>query len=264
MLLDHSSGIAATNNDPAFLRAWIGADAGAASAWTSADFLDLAARAAPAGAPGRGHWYGDANYILLGELVAAVANEPLRAHVARTLLEPLAQRSAHSLSARPPDAPPPVLTARGYLRFSEPLAGLFDPARFPEVAPGLFDTTVAGERIDGASALVMSAPDLLRFADAVWRGELLSAASRARLRAAADGLDAAEIGARRQGIVTARRTPHGVVLTSEGDGPGGSSTLVAFHPPTGTLVVGLVTHFGGWDEHDFLVGEVVAAAITPR
>jgi hypothetical protein len=98
----------------------------------------------------------------------------------------------------------------------------------------------------------------------VWRGELLSAASRARLRAAADGLDAAEIGARRQGIVTAHRTPHGAVLTSEGDGPGGSSTLVAFHPPPGTLVVGLVTHFGGWDEHDFLVGEVVAAAIAPR
>lgn len=263
-LLDHSSGLYPTNNDPDYVRAWVGPDAGRAAAWGPAEFVALAAKNSPTGSPGEGHWYSDTNYILLGEIVARATGEPLREHLKRTIFRPLGMSSAYFLSELAPGAPPPATSARGYLKFSEPLSGLFDRTKFREVSPALYDTTSAGERHDGAGGVVATAGDFHRFAVEYFRGGLLSRASRALVLASGDGLDAEKNGTRRQRITSAVRTPAGVVVMAEGDGPGGSNTLIAYHAASGTLVVAALTSFGLFDEHDFLVDELVAAAIAPR
>lgn len=75
-LLDHSSGIYPTNNDPAYLKTLIGSDAFTGRVWTPEEMVELATRPEnkPAGAPGEGHYYSDTNYVLLGMIVACRAS----------------------------------------------------------------------------------------------------------------------------------------------------------------------------------------------
>jgi D-alanyl-D-alanine carboxypeptidase len=75
-LLDHSSGIYATNNDMDYLTTVIGPKADPARVWTPAELIALASkdRSKPSGEPGQGHYYADTNYILLGMIVEGVHN----------------------------------------------------------------------------------------------------------------------------------------------------------------------------------------------
>jgi len=261
-LLDHSSGFYATNNDPEYIRDLVGARAGEHVHWTPRDFLARAALGEPRGLPGTGHYYSDTNYILAGLVVERLTGESLPARAASALFEPLGMGATYFLSTLGPSEPPPVLSARGHLQLSEELEGLIHLSRFEEVAPGILDTTSAGERLDGAGGIVGTAGDLYRFADAYLRGDLLSAASRERVLSAARALGGGSGDDHLQRITSARRTPHGVVITSEGDGPGGCQTLVAFDPASGVLVVALVNHFGLFDDlTEFLLDEIVARAI---
>ncbi len=262
MLLDHTSGLYGTNNDPDYIRAWLGDEAPAAWSWRARDFVDLAARREPWGLPGEATRYGDLNYILLGLIVERVAGRPLAEHVRATLFEPLGMESAYYFSRLEPGAAPPSPTVRGYFRLSEELRPLIAEEKFPAAGEDLLDTTPAGERIDGAAAIVATAADLGRFGEAVFRGDLLSAESRHRLLAAADGLAGAPAGTERQAILHAYREPCGVLLTAQGDGPGGSHTLLAYHPESDTLVAALVNIFGLGGEAEFLLDEVVGRVLA--
>lgn len=51
------------------------------------------------------------------------------------------------------------------------------------------------------------------------------------------------------------------MLFNDGDGPGGSNTLMAYHPETGTLVIGLINQFGAFDEQEFLLDDMVETAL---
>lgn len=66
-LLDHSSGIYPTNNDSAYIKTLIGADAFSRRVWRPEEMVELATRPEnkPAAKPGEGHHYSDTNYILL-------------------------------------------------------------------------------------------------------------------------------------------------------------------------------------------------------
>lgn len=258
-LLDHSSGFYATNNDPEYVAAWLGPEAGAHVRWGPRDFLRLAAKGEPLGRPGEGHFYSDTNYILLGMIVERVTGTPLPRHVAETIFEPLGMSSTYYLSELVPGQAPPVPTARGYLRLSEVVRQIVDVERFPRVADDLLDSTAAGERLDGAAGIVGTARDLHRFARAYLVGDLLSPASRGLVLAVADGLESEPPGSERQRIATAYRSESGVLITAEGDGPGGSHSLVALHPESGTLVVALTNHFGFFDEAEVLRGIAEAA-----
>ena len=262
MLLDHTSGLYSTNNDPDYIRAWLGDETPAAWSWTPRDFIDLAARREPWGLPGEATRYGDLNYILLGLIVERAAGRPLAEHVRRTLFEPLGMESAYYFSRLEPGAAPPSPTVRGYFRLSEELRPLIAEEKFPAAGQDLLDTTLAGERIDGAAAVVATAVDLGRFGEAVFRGELLSVEGRRRLLAAAEGLAGAPVGTERQAILHAYRGPYGVLLTAEGDGPGGSHTLLAYHPESDTLVAALVNIFGLGGEAEFLVDEVAGRVLA--
>jgi D-alanyl-D-alanine carboxypeptidase len=262
-LLDHSSGFYPTNNDPDYLEAWLGAGAGGSARWTADDFIRLASRRPPAAPPGQGRHYGDLNYILLAEIVEAVTGAPYRDHVRSTLFEPLGLRSAYFFSEVPWGEEPPPGTAEGYLVLSEVIAEIVDlNDAFPRLGDGRVRATAAGERIDGAGAIVASTRDLHRFASAYFRGAVLGERSRRLVFSVAEELDGEteEI----QGILVALRTKVGTMLVAEGDGPGGSHCLMAFHPESDTLLVGLVNTFGLWSEADFLRELAVEAVVRGR
>lgn len=54
-----------------------------------------------------------------------------------------------------------------------------------------------------------------------------------------------------------------MLITAEGDGPGGSHALLAYHPATDTIVVGLVNDFGLFDEMEFLLEKVLPEVLGP-
>ena len=73
----------------------------------------------------------------------------------------------------------------------------------------------------------------------------------------ADGLETEALGTERVGALRAYSKAYGVVIAAEGDGPGGSNTMLAYHPETGVVVVALTNIHGLWFENEFFINEVV-------
>lgn len=259
-LLDHTSGLYPTNNDPRYVDAMIGSRAGDHAAWSPEEFVALAASQEPRGEPGAETHYSDTNYILLGMIVERVTGEPFRDHVRRVVFEPLGLESAYFLSEIEPGRVLPSSTARGYVYLNDELAQLPWSERFPEVAERVIETTMASERIDAAAGIVATAKDVARFAEAIYAGDWLSPTSRYRLLGVVDGLETEPVGERRQAIVSARSTEAGAIVTSEGDGPGGQHTILAYHPSSDVIVVALTNSFGR-GEAEFLVDEIVVPIV---
>ena len=260
-LLKHSSGLYSFNNDRAYWARLIGPDAFSGLGWTTPELLDLVRGNPPSGEPGSGFYYADTNYLLLGEVVASVIGRDFRDVVRAEVFEPLAMSSAYFYSSyrdgREPLASPPV---EGYLVMSEVMETFDVHTDFPETPSGLLQATMAHERSDTAAGVVASAPDMLRFARALFRPGFLSDASREVLFEPLRVVEASgddEAG----GVLRAYAKPWGRLLTAEGDGPGGVHTLLAHHPQTDTIVVAFTNVFGRWDEMDFLLDEVTRAAV---
>jgi D-alanyl-D-alanine carboxypeptidase len=265
MLLDHSSGIYPTNNDSAYVRTLVGADALTGRVWRPEELVELATRPKnePAARPGQGHHYSDTNYILAGLIVERIAGVPFKTHIERTLLGPLGMQETYFYSdvltgARA--ASPAV--ASGYLKLTKDLAaaGPFNP-RFTSPAEGWLNASGAAERIDAAAGLITTLHDLRKFAHALFHGELLSSESQAFLTAVEGGMAQAQVGARKLGALQGAMTQFGFVLYKEGDGPGGFNTLMAFHPKSGTLFLGYTNQFGDFDEVEVLLTDVMVAAV---
>ncbi|MDX1642729.1 MAG: serine hydrolase domain-containing protein [Thermoanaerobaculia bacterium] len=264
-LLDHTSGIYGFNNDLRYLRGLLGREAGEPRSWAPADLVALAYEGVnePFGRPGERPRYGDTNYVLLGLVLESVTGESLQTAVRERILEPLGLEATTYLLSPPAggDALPPDRAA-GYFHVSDELRSVseFHP-KFRRVRDDLLRTTEAGETITAAAALLTTAPDLFRFGRALFGGELLGDSVQGRLLAVADGLDAAPVGTERLGILRAYRKPYGVVVTSEGDGPGGSNSLLAYHPATGVVVAVLTNVHGLGFESRFFLDEVVAEVV---
>ncbi len=265
MLLDHSSGIYPTNNDPDYIRTLVGDAAFTGRVWRPDEMVELATRPQnkPSAPPGEGHHYSDTNYILAGMIVERIAAEPFKAHIERTLLAPLGMRGTCFLSdvligARA--APPNV--AAGYLKLTKDLqaAGPFNP-RFTSPAGGWLNSSIAAERVDAAAGLVTTLRDLRAFAHALFHGQLLSPASQAFLTAVGDGMAGSKIDTRRLATLQGAMTQFGLVLYKEGDGPGGFNTLMACHPGSGTLFLGYTNQFGDFDEVEVMLTDVMRAAV---
>lgn len=62
-------------------------------------------------------------------------------------------------------------------------------------------------------------------------------------------------------MLRAYARPYGVLLTAEGDGPGGVHALLAHHAASDTVIVAFTNVFGRFDESDFLLDEVVARVL---
>jgi CubicO group peptidase (beta-lactamase class C family) len=271
-LLDHSSGIYATNNDVAYLNTLIGPAADPERIWTSEELVALAGkdRSKPSGLPGKGHFYSDTNYILLGMIVARASGQAFKDHIRETLLTPLELRSTYFYSDYLRETRgPSVQTVRGYLLATDKLRSIIEINRMFKPVEGesrkeglLLDTTRAAERIDAAGGLVATLPDLLKLASALFRGRLLSAASQRFLVAAGDGMKDQPAGTERIRILQAVRKPYGVLLYKEGDGPGGVNTLMAYSPASDEIFLGFTNIFGYFDEVEFMMDEVIARVIA--
>jgi D-alanyl-D-alanine carboxypeptidase len=264
-LLDHSSGIYPTNNDPTYVNTLVGSDAFSGRVWTPLELVELATRPEnkPAAKPGEGHHYSDTNYILLGLIAERVSHEPLKTYIARTILEPLKMRETYFYSdVLMGKRTTPATVANGYIKLTKDLtdAVAFNPG-FKSPRPGWLNTSIAAERIDAAGGLVTTLADLHRFANPLFRGKLLSPKSQAFLSAVEGEMAGAEIGKPKTRALQGAATPFGFVLFKEGDGPGGFNTLMAFHPSSDTIFIGFTNEFGNFDEVDTLMMDVMRTAI---
>jgi CubicO group peptidase (beta-lactamase class C family) len=155
-LLDHSSGIYPTNNDMDYLTTVIGPNADPLRVWTPQQLIALADknRSKPSGEPGKGHYYSDTNYVLLGMIVERISGHPFKQHVTETLLTPLGMNSTYFYSSYlGKNAHAPASTVQGYLLATEELRSnirvntMFKPVPGNERAGGqLLNTTLAAER----------------------------------------------------------------------------------------------------------------------
>jgi D-alanyl-D-alanine carboxypeptidase len=266
-LLDHSSGIYATNNDMDYLTTVIGPKADPARVWTPAELVALASkdRSKPSGEPGQGHYYADTNYILLGMIVERVSGRPFKEYITRTILVPLGMNSTYFYSSfLGKDAHPPLRTVQGYLLATDELRSVITVNPMFKPVPGdkrsggqLLNTTLAAERIDAAGGLVTTLPDLLKYASALFHGKLLSSKTQAFLMSVADGMNAQPVGQKRVWAMQAIHKRYGVLVYKEGDGPGGVNTLMAYNPSTDEIFLGFTNIFGYFNEIDFLMDDVI-------
>lgn len=260
-LLDHSSGIYSFNNDMDYVQTLIGNKAHENVNWTNEKLLSLAyrERVEPSGEPGSGHYYGDTNYILLGLIVEKASGISLRQFVKQNILDPLHMDNTGYYGEISNDEKIEMSpSVEGYLLRSEDLDRFItlNPV-FKEVSNGLINTTTAVEKIDAAAGMVSTAEDLLKFGKALYLGELISIQSRDWLLSIGNDINNENIGAKRQGVITVRNKEYGVLYTSLGDGPGGINTVLAYHPKTNVIVVAFANIFGGFDEHDFFMDEII-------
>lgn len=267
-LLDHSSGLYATNNDMDYLTTVIGPKADPKRAWTPLELIALAdkSRSKPSGEPGEGHYYADTNYVLLGMIVERVSGRPFKQQLAETLLAPLGMNSTYFYSSYlGKDARPPISTVQGYLLATDELRSvisvnaMFKPVAGDKRPAGqLLNTTLAAERIDAAGGLVTTLPDLLKYASALFRGKLLSPKSQAFLMSVTEGMSEQPVGKKRVWAMQAIRKPYGILVYKEGDGPGGVNTLMSYSPATDEIFLGFTNVFGYFNEVDFLMDEVIS------
>lgn len=253
-LLEHTSGLYAPNNDPRYLARYLGAERRELPFWSPEEIVAFAAEPGkrPLFSPGEGHGYSDINYVLLALVVEEVSGRGFRNFVREEIFAPLGMEESYFLSAAP-ERP----RARGYTVDSPLVRRLgLDPALRPD-ADGLVDTTAAQERSDGAAGVITTLPELVRFADAFVRGDLLRPASRELVLSVAGR---AERGAAALGVLRAYRKPYGLIVTAEGDGPG-IHVAWAMELESRTIAAAAVNLFGRWDESDYLLDEMLAAVL---
>ena len=273
-VLDHSSGIYATNNDAAYLATIIGAQADPCLIWKPENLVGLADkdRQQPSGAPGSGHYYSDTNYVLLGMIVEKVSGISYKTYVASHIFAPLGMRYTYFYSDYVCRRdPPPDRTVEGYMlatkeiREAVKISPLFRPVPGEKRAGGdLLNTTLAAERIDAAGGIITTLPDLVLFAAALFREKLLSASSQKVMAAALEGAESLPIGKHRTWTLQAMRKSYGVVLYKEGDGPGGVNTLMAHVPAKDQIYVGFTNIFGNFNEVAFMLDEVIGPLVLGK
>ncbi|HSJ45138.1 MAG TPA: serine hydrolase domain-containing protein [Euzebyales bacterium] len=128
--------------------------------WTTAEVLDLVADRDRDFAPGTAYAYSNTGYVLLGQVIQAVTGQPWARVVRQRIIEPLGLGDTSIAGVDDPATD----TISGW--FDTSGDGFDDPVTGPWPA---LDTTEGP-----AGALVSTAPDLVRFARALFEGDLVS------------------------------------------------------------------------------------------
>jgi D-alanyl-D-alanine carboxypeptidase len=267
-LLDHSSGIYPTNNDPKYLATILGRNADPHRVWTGEDLAALACNPAakPVAKPGEGNHYSDTNYVLLGLIVSRAAHEPYKKYVTETIFKPLRMTHTYFYSDRLGVGPTNAgRVTQGYILYTDDIRRVIaiNSIFKPVAGTRLVNTTLAGERINSVAGIVTTLPDLMLYAHALFSGKLLSSTTQRFLMAAADGMEKMPIDKHRTFALQAMRKPYGVLVYKEGDGPGGVNTLMAYRPATHQIFVGFANSFGYFDEIDFMMDNVIGKLDPP-
>ena len=169
-LLDHTSGIGEPFNSPALL-ARLGS--APARAWSPAAVLRYAN--SPRFTPGHGWLYSNANYLLLGQVIQAATGASVPALLQKQLLGPLGLD--HTFLQGPLPPPASEANAHGYDATTDAVWPAIDLSRGSAFEPFRSLATALGT----AGALVTTADDLSRWAEALYGGHVLPAPTLARM-----------------------------------------------------------------------------------
>jgi D-alanyl-D-alanine carboxypeptidase len=163
-LLQHTSGLGEYIDQPAVRN-------DARRAWTPSELIAVAEAAGRVGQPGGAHHYANTNYIVLGEIIEQVTGHPWADEVRSRITEPLGMTHTSEITDQ-------------------------RPTGYAVVDGGFVDATYrADPSIGGAAgALQSNGRDLLRFADALAHGTLLSARSQAAMQAFVPAEDLSQFG----------------------------------------------------------------------
>lgn len=259
-LLDHSSGIYGFNNDMEYIESMLGETSKTGEVWAKEELIALAdsSRAEPFGEPETGSYYGDTNYVLLDMIVEKVAGISLREYITDEFIIPLRLSNTGYFDVSPdPNQFEISATTQGYIKNSEIIESIINISdRFPRLQDSLINTTNAGEQIDGGAAIISNTDDLITFSSALYSGELLSEKSMDFLLAVNDSLKEQEKGTDEQRILRTYNRDSGIVYTSQGDGPSGFHSVLAYDPDTKLIIVAYTNVFGYFNEHNILLNMV--------
>jgi D-alanyl-D-alanine carboxypeptidase len=235
MLLNHTSGIFDYLVDPDWFAAVL---ANPYRYWSPQELVAVATAHPPLFPPGQGLAYSNTGYILIGLVLEEVTGQPVQDLVTQRVVRPLRLHgtffatSARFRGAYAHGYFPPSLTGDGYLDVSF-------------WSPSLQWT---------AGALVSTAPDLVRFYQALLSGRLLGPALLNEMMTTVTGPDYPGIGV---GLgIWSVETPCGTVWGHEGGAPGYKSFALNDRAGTRSAVVIAPT------EPDEAIGAAVEAAVA--
>jgi D-alanyl-D-alanine carboxypeptidase len=264
-LLNHTSGIYGTNNNYEYINSLIGTGAGNKRIWKPEELIALTweGKNEPFGKPGQGTWYGDVNYILLGLIVQKASGMPLKEYVRKNILKKLGMKSTVYLTDFTDfEREKPKETADEYMVLSKEIRDFIRVnEKFPRLNDSLMNTSAAPEQIDAAGGILSNVNDLWILGDAVFRGNFLSEKSMNLLYEFSSGIEKQKVNASKQGPLRVVKKDYGVLFMAEGDGPGGGNTLLAYHPVTGTIIVGHINIFGLWTEKESIADRIIPVVI---
>ncbi len=168
-LLDHTSGLRDFLLNAKLNRAMM---ADHTAVWTPGTALAFAG--SPIAKPGVGYHYANTNFVLLGMIAEVMTGRPLAAELRDRFFEPLRLRSASYQGIEDPVMELPAAYAYATNQLDETPVALSDGTA---IRPFTSVITAAG----AAGSVAASAPDLVRWAHALYGGEVLSAAETAAM-----------------------------------------------------------------------------------
>lgn len=182
-LLNHTSGIYSWEDDSAWIREGRGAEMDVGRWWGKADTLKYikSAKHAPTNAPGAAFSYSNSNHTILGLIIEKVTGNTAEAEIRRRILQPLGLKNIYmdGFEAIPRDR----IAGNYHAATDEFVKTAGVNAAFPEVAPGMIETSKANLSVEWtAGGLVSTAGDLALYARALRDGKLLKPASMAILK----------------------------------------------------------------------------------
>ena len=240
-LLNHTSGIYDYfDGDSPFLQdAYFGEGADWARVWTPLEVLAYAdgARHAPYFAPGEGVHYSNTGYVLLGLVVEQATGQGYADRLHARILGPLGLADTFY----PPTEPVPGGTVDAYQ--------LIDGELLNVSAIHLSSTGTAG-------GMVSTTRDLARFAEALFGGQLLRAAT---LEEMVSFIPSGRPGLEAGMGVFRKQTPSGAIVGNSGDGVGSAARM---YQPVGTdLTLVLLSNSSDDETVDTIFAEAVRVAI---
>ncbi len=232
-LLDHTSGLRDFLVDAKLDRA-VRADPTAV--WTTAASLAYVGK--PIRAPGIGYYYANTNYVLLGLIAERITGRSLAEEYRARFFEPLALASASYQGVEPPTAQMPT----AYRYTSGALdATPTDVTDGTEIRPYTSITTAAG----AAGSVAASASDLVRWARALYAGQVLPAADVATMVNDAYGTARLRPGAR-YGLGVQISTIDGRVAYGHSGRLVGARSVVRWFPASG-IAIAVLTNQSRFD-----------------
>jgi len=163
MLLSHTSGVFNLFDSPDYTRLVV--REGEGKSWTPQEILDNFVED-PYCDPGTCYHYSNTGFVLLGMVIEAETGEPLGTVLRERFLEPLHLDATYFQG----DGPPPPDSARGYVPRQGENVAVSDGTDY---RPTESEATV----VWAAGGIVSSAPDIARWARALYGGDVLSADS---------------------------------------------------------------------------------------